>query len=262
MPPPRPAGPSAQVDRLRGDDQLQRDQPVQQADQRRGGADRQRRHRGVILDALGQLAAVVQGDGIGQQPRLGGERGERAAQRPQAAGRSLPLRQPGRQPAEVMPEQLLDALVGDLGGVGDAQAHVVKGHRQRGHVEVADRHDRALVDEHQRVVAGGVQLDLHHPARDRERVVDGAVGLGHAADRERVLEVAGRPGAPQRRALQQLAQPRHRRAQPGVRAGRGRPPDGSPTGWRRTPRRSAPPRSASTRPDRRRRPGPASRGRS
>ena len=53
---------------------------------RRGGADGQGCHRGVILDAFGELAAVVQRDRVGQKPRLGGQRREGAPQRSQAAG--------------------------------------------------------------------------------------------------------------------------------------------------------------------------------
>src|SRR5579863_7977223 len=51
---------AAEVDRLRADDQLERHDPVHQAHEPRGGPDRQRRHRRVVLDALRDLPAVVQ----------------------------------------------------------------------------------------------------------------------------------------------------------------------------------------------------------
>ncbi len=74
-----------------------------------------------------------------------------------------------------------------LASSATAIASDVQSERQRLSVEVAGRHDLALVDEHERIVGGGVQL--HHDRRLDivEQITAGAVHLRRAAKGVRVL---------------------------------------------------------------------------
>ena len=105
----------------------------------------------------------------------------------------------------MVPEKLLHSLVGDLDGDGDREAEVVEGHGEAHHVEVADRDDHALVDEHERIVVRAVELDLEHGARVLESVVERAMAAGDAAERKGILQVASCARVPEIRAVEQGA---------------------------------------------------------
>ena len=73
---------------------------------------------------------------------------------------------------------------------GESKPRDVERRGERLHLEVADRDDTALVDEHERVRLGGVQLDRELGADEAEGVAGGAVLLGDRPEGERVLKIA------------------------------------------------------------------------
>ena len=80
-----------------------------------------------------------------------------------------------------------------------------------------------LVHHHERVVARGVELERHLAPRVADHVVQRAVGLRDAAERQRVLQVARARLGPQAAAGEQIGEP-HRRGElagMGARAGHG-----------------------------------------
>ena len=64
---------------------------------------------------------------------------------------------------------------------------------QRNHLEVPDRDDDALLDDHERVRLCGVELDRELLGHEAERVARGAVHLGKRPEGERVLERPRQP---------------------------------------------------------------------
>jgi hypothetical protein len=117
---------------------------------------------------------------------------------------------------------LLDALVGEVDYLGDSDTQEVEGYGEGDDVEVAYGDYGLVVEQNERVVARRVELDLHRAAGVGVGVVASAVGLGHAPEGERVLQVARRAWTPQVATFEQLPQPvsRPRLARVGPHPGR------------------------------------------
>src|SRR5207244_3123507 len=78
----------------------------------------------------------------------------------------------------------------DVAAWDDGGGQQIGGNGDRRAVEVAARHDVAAVGEHHRVVGRAVGLDLHGLAHEAQRLACGAVHLGRAAQRVRILDLA------------------------------------------------------------------------
>jgi hypothetical protein len=102
---------------------------------------------------------------------------------------------------------LLDALVGEVDDLRDGHAKQVEGDGEGDDVEVADGDYGLVVEEDERVVAGGVDLNIHRAPRVGVGVVAGPVGLRDAPEGERVLQIARGPRPPQVAPRQKLPQP-------------------------------------------------------
>ena len=135
--------------------------------------------------------------------------------------RPLPGREERRQPAvQARVDHQRDPPLRDGAQLGDGQLGEVQGEGHGLAVEVAAADDQpaaggrggrvghAARREDERVVGGRVQLDVEDAAQIVERVANGAVDLGHAAERVRVLDLVGRGvvAGHERRVAQQPAQ--------------------------------------------------------
>ena len=110
----------------------------------------------------------------------------------------------GQAVGEVRVDEPLEAPLGDARELGGGHRERVERERERLPVEVAVRDEHLVVDEHERVVGGGVQLDGDGVLRVLEEVAAGAVHLRRAAERVRVLHlVAPAMRLDDRRALEQ-----------------------------------------------------------
>ena len=179
----------AQVDRLRGDHRLDRDQVRRAARASRRASPRcaapssrgprrpptpagKSRHAGLARWRM-SLASAVSGFCTVAKPDCCGPWRVSCSGSPEAAGDSSLM-------------QRSTASVGDLRD-GEAQRSR-SAMREPRHVEVAGRQQPVAVDVDERAVGGGVELDLDMIDRARERVVRGAVHLRDAAERQRVLD--------------------------------------------------------------------------
>ncbi len=113
---PRPSAPLApQVDRLRGDDELDRGDPLSELDQLGESAGSERRHRHPVLDSLRVRGARdLERHRLREEPRLGDERladhaelGQRVLGEPALDGE--PLGQPGERKLEELDQPLVRA---------------------------------------------------------------------------------------------------------------------------------------------------------
>ena len=107
-------------------------------------------------------------------------------------------------PVEARIDEERDPPLGDRAQFGDRELREIERERDRLAVEVAAADHEpaarrgdvcargAALGKDERVVRGGVQLDVENPAQVVERVADGAVDLGHAAQRVRVLHLVAR----------------------------------------------------------------------
>src|SRR5829696_5356733 len=133
---PSPRGGLApQVDGAGGDRQFQRGHAACNREEILCFADAQRGHAGVVFYALGDLAAVVERDGVGEHPRFCGQGCGRIAKGPESL---VPLAgcEARRQPGKLRPEVLLDTLVGEVDDLGHRDAQQIEGHGERDDVEV------------------------------------------------------------------------------------------------------------------------------
>ena len=117
-------------------------------------------------------------------------------------------------------EQSIETTLADAGEPHRRGGERVHRDRDRLTVEVAPRHDVAVLRQHDRVVRDGVQLDLEDAAREREHVAGRSVDLRGAAERVRVLhEVLAVPVRREdRRALEEEPEVRGARGLPRMRA--------------------------------------------
>ena len=106
-----------------------------------------------------------------------------------------------------------NSLVGRGEDLGQGQPRGIQRHRQRDDVEVGDRDNDVLVDDHHRVVTGRVELDPRLFARVGQNVAHGAVHLWDAAEAQRVLQLPWRLAVEQTAARQQGPQAIRRRDQ-------------------------------------------------
>ena len=88
-------------------------------------------------------------------------------------------------------DHALGAALGNTGDLAAGDAQKIKGQRHGLAVEIAAGDHRLVLQEQQRVVGDGVQLDLHTAADKLQAVPDGAVDLGDAAQGVGILH----PGA-------------------------------------------------------------------
>ena len=260
----------SQVQRLRRDQQLDREDPLDALEDQPRMAGGGRAHRDVILLVRARRDRIDR-RGMGEHLVLAGEGRGRVLvdHHPRVDARTG--RQEGRQPA-VEPridEQRRPALA-DRAQLGERELGEVERERDRLAVEVAaaddpaaagrERVDRrhAAAGEDERVVGRGVELDVQHATEVVEGVLDGPVDLRHAAQRVRVLDLVDRVvmAALELAVAQQVAELR-RRPRPGPGAdGRAGRPRRRPRPSRAGPRRSSRPRpTRSARAGRRRRAG-------
>ena len=68
-------------------------------------------------------------------------------------------------------------------GLGNRQPERLESERKRGGVEVAGRHHHAVLGDHERIVRGGVQLDLDGGGSIVDRGKQRAMDRGDAAGR-------------------------------------------------------------------------------
>ena len=86
-------------------------------------------------------------------------------------------------------DEPLHPALGDARELGDGHRERVEPERERLAVEVPVRDDQPLVDEHERVVRGGVQLDRDRRLDVVEQVAARPVHLRRAAQRVGVLHL-------------------------------------------------------------------------
>ena len=85
--------------------------------------------------------------------------------------------------------EALHAALGDVRELGGSHGEHVERKRERLAVEVAVRDEHAVVDEHERVVRGRVELDADGVVDVVEEIAGRAVHLGGATQRVRVLDL-------------------------------------------------------------------------
>ena len=143
---------------------------------------------------------------------LGDERGGHVLRDHEAAVEAAVGGEEGRQAlGEVRVDEALESPLGDVRELGDGHGERVEGEGERLSVEVAVRDEQLVVDEHERVVGGGVQLHRGGVLRVLEEVAARAVHLWRAAERVRVLHlVAPAMRLDDRRALEQAEDVRGR----------------------------------------------------
>ena len=190
----------AQVEALGGADELDGQDALGVLEDAAQVEGRDRAHRDVVL-LVGRG-----GDGVGrgrvrQHLRLRGQGGRRVLQDHEPrieAGRGA---QEGRQPVvEARVEEQRHAPLADGAQLGDGQLGQVERQGHRLAVEVAAADDEAVtgrqgvlghvaaLGEDERIVGGGVHLDVEDAVQVVQGVAGGAVDLRHAADRVGVLD--------------------------------------------------------------------------
>ena len=178
-----------ELDRLRTGEQLDRERQlgIRQHLQRLqpGGVP----HRDVILLARARRDRV-DARRMAERLVLGDERrrhvlGDHEA-RVEAALAGEERRQPLR---ERRVDEPLDPPLGDVRELGDRHRERVEPERERLAVEVAVRDDQPLVDEHERVVGRGVELDRDRRLDVVEQIAARTVHLRRAAQRVGVLHL-------------------------------------------------------------------------
>ena len=105
-------------------------------------------------------------------------------------------------------QQLDGALLRARDGRHERDAREVQGRRERQRLVVRYRDDELVRHHHERVLVRRVELDCELGGGEAETVVCGSEDRRRVAERERVLEVAGRAGVPQVGAGEQRAHAR------------------------------------------------------
>jgi hypothetical protein len=120
----------------------------------------------------------LEGDRVRQQARLGCQPlGGDAELAEGVLSQALARRERVREPRQRPLQELLGALARARQRRGERDAKEIKRGREREHVEVGHRDDAVLVGKDERVLLGGVQLDLDLSAREGEGVANRAVHL-------------------------------------------------------------------------------------
>ena len=153
---------SAQVDRLSAAHELDGGQPQRHTGHFVETAGRGGSHRDPVLDTGRDSAGgLLQSDGLREQAGLPGQARRAVGEDRQAVvGCGGIGAEPVRQTGEGPVQQLLHPLTRDRDRLGEPEPCVVERDGDGGDVVVAGRDGTVLVDEHDRAVAGGGELDL------------------------------------------------------------------------------------------------------
>ena len=175
----------AQLQRLRGGDQLGGEHAAQGGDAAARAHRRGEAHRHVVLLA-GARRHAVHRDRRGRGAQLDDHRrGRVLADHQPAVEPGVGGEERGQAARARRVEQAVEAALADRGEVGADAGQHVGGVGERLAVEVAAAHHLAV--EHHGVVDDGRELALHALAREAVHVARGAVHLRRAAQRVRVL---------------------------------------------------------------------------
>jgi uracil-DNA glycosylase len=146
-------------------------------------------HRDVIL-LTGARRDRIDRRGVAERLVLGDERRRDVLRDHEAAVQAAVRREEGGQAVrQIRVDEPFDPSLGDAREFGDRHRRRVERERERLAVEVAVRDELALVDEHERIVGRGVELDADRVRRVVEEVARGAVHLRRTAQRVRVLHL-------------------------------------------------------------------------
>ena len=199
---PRRAGTEllpAEIARLGRDEKLDRDDAPAERDLLGEPAGRERRHRRPVLDPLGLRGRdELERHGLGEQPGLCGERLHGDAELAEGAlgeARVAPPR-PSGSPVSGAWRSFTVRSARAREHLRDHQARKIESSRERGDLEVPDRDEALLVDDHERVRLVRVQLALDLLGDEVEGVAGGAVQLRQRPEAERILERARRDPLP------------------------------------------------------------------
>ena len=199
--------PGPQVDRLRGDERLHRNQDPQRLELLGQLRDREGCLRCDVLDRFGD-GHRVQARRRGAQAHLAEQRRAQLLNRDVAGGAAADRRQVAGQPARLGAQQPRDALEACGRHVRECDREHVEGKGDRRGMEVRRREHLSVREEHDRVVRDRVELDLDLAARVRVGVQNDAHDLRQTAERERILNLPSRARIVQIAPLEEL--PEHR----------------------------------------------------
>ena len=237
---PRPSCmPLAQIDGLGRDDELDRRQARQAAHDVARLLDDARRHRRVVLDAVGDRRGHG-AERLGEMADLGLQRRRRLLRRGEAGARAAVAGEEARQAGEAGDISLAMRNAAMAAACDSARPSPSKASARAVVSKLTVDISSLVVDQHGRAVAGAVEIGVDRRRGARELLEGGAVHRGEAAEGQRVLHAARR-ARPSSRSLpassdSSVATPS---AWPG-RAGAGdHGADRWARGWRRTPRATA-----------------------